>query len=45
MVLDATPSMTGTIDDSWAKAATLKLETDFTYRRSTAICRRSPHFF
>ena len=32
-VLDASPSMNGRIDDSWAKAATLKLNTDFTYRR------------
>ena len=32
-VLAAAPSMNGTIDDSWAKAATLSLDTDFTYRR------------
>ncbi len=32
-VLDAPPSMQGTIGDSWAKAATLKLETDYTYPR------------
>lgn len=32
-VLDTPPSMEGAIDASWAKAATLKLDTDFTYRR------------
>ena len=32
-VLVAPASMNGTIDDSWGKAAMLKLETDFTYRR------------
>jgi hypothetical protein len=32
-VLEPRPSMGGMIDGSWAKAATLKLDTDFTYRR------------
>lgn len=33
-VLDAPPAMNGTIDDSWAKAATFSLDTDFTYKRA-----------
>ncbi|MGR4065188.1 MAG: hypothetical protein ACLQPV_07040 [Vulcanimicrobiaceae bacterium] len=35
-VLAATPSMNGTIDDSWVKAAKLSLDTDFTYKRPAA---------
>ena len=35
-VLDGPPSMTGQNDDSWSKAATLSLDTDFTYRRAAA---------
>jgi hypothetical protein len=33
-VLDPAPSMNGTIDDSWAKAAKISLATDFTYKRA-----------
>jgi hypothetical protein len=32
-VLDPPPAMTGTIDDSWAKAAKISLDTDYTYKR------------
>jgi hypothetical protein len=32
-LLDAAPSMNGTIDESWAKAATLVIGTDYTYKR------------
>jgi hypothetical protein len=33
-VLATAPSMNGTIDDSWAKAAALSLDTDFTFKRA-----------
>jgi hypothetical protein len=33
-VLDAPPAMNGTIDASWAKAPTVTLDMDFTYRRA-----------
>jgi Domain of unknown function (DUF5916) len=33
-VLDATPSMNGTVDDSWAKATKLELTNDFTFKRA-----------
>jgi hypothetical protein len=32
-VLAAPPAMTGVVDDSWAKAATVTLDTDYNYRR------------
>ncbi len=32
-VFDVVPSMTGTLDATWAKAAIVTLDTDFTYRR------------
>ena len=35
-VLDATPSMSGTIDATWQKAAQFTLDTDFTNRRAAA---------
>jgi hypothetical protein len=33
----AAPTVTGTIDDSWSKAATLTIAYDFTYRRPAAV--------
>src|SRR5271156_6216887 len=33
-VLEAAPSVNGTIDASWAKAAKISLDTDFTYKRA-----------
>jgi hypothetical protein len=33
-VLDAAPSMNGTIDDSWAKAAKITLTNDYTFKRA-----------
>jgi hypothetical protein len=33
-VLDTAPSVTGAIDESWAKAAKITLDTDFTFKRS-----------